>query len=241
MPITIWILRDIKPLLDFCYNDILIWVALVVAVFCLLRASEFCYKSRHSVLLRRRDITWHPTFVRIFLASSKADVDGRGVSILFFKNNTSVYPFQAFRALWISSPRRLPSSPAFQHSDGSCLKYAYLLKATRRLLLHLGYSPSACGTHSCRVGGATSLALLGFSPAFIMCLGRWSSACFKRYLRFDPRTLAHASAALSAGTGRFPSPFGKHLPLEVAGFTSLGDISSVKPPPNSPQVGPLWT
>ncbi|XP_063780733.1 uncharacterized protein LOC134928678 [Pseudophryne corroboree] len=52
-----------------------------------------------------------------------------------------------------------------------------------RCLTGLGLSPAAFGTHSFRIGAATSAAAAGFSRTEIQAVGRWKSSSYKRYIR----------------------------------------------------------
>ena len=43
--------------------------------------------------------------------------------------------------------------------------------------------PSHFGTHSLRIGGATALFAAGADPTVIRTMGRWSSDCYRLYVR----------------------------------------------------------
>ena len=47
----------------------------------------------------------------------------------------------------------------------------------------IGEEPTHFGTHSLRIGGATALYAAGASETIIRTLGRWSSDCFRLYVR----------------------------------------------------------
>ena len=46
-----------------------------------------------------------------------------------------------------------------------------------------GASPAEFGAHSLRIGGATALFKAGASQIDIMTMGRWSSDCYRLYVR----------------------------------------------------------
>jgi hypothetical protein len=54
---------------------------------------------------------------------------------------------------------------------------------TRSLMLSVGQNPTEFGTHSYRIGGATSLFAAGADPIVIRTMGRWSSDCYRLYVR----------------------------------------------------------
>ena len=47
----------------------------------------------------------------------------------------------------------------------------------------IGEDPSEFGTHSYRIGGATALFAAGADPTVIRTMGRWSSDCYRLYVR----------------------------------------------------------
>ena len=62
----------------------------------------------------------------------------------------------------------------------------------------LGFEPRAFRTHSCRRGGATEMALLGYSLPQIMMAGRWASekSC-KSYLQRSEVALARVRFSIN--------------------------------------------
>ena len=61
-------------------------------------------------------------------------------------------------------------------------------------------------SHSFRIGAATIAAAAGFPRWLIQALGRWSSNCYKEYIRIPQTTLCNVSDAL-AHTNPPPTPF----------------------------------
>ena len=47
----------------------------------------------------------------------------------------------------------------------------------------IGEQPAQFGTHSYRIGGATALFAAGADPTIIRTMGRWSSDCYRLYVR----------------------------------------------------------
>ena len=51
------------------------------------------------------------------------------------------------------------------------------------MLAHVGEDPTEFGLHSLRIGGATALFQAGADPLVIRTMGRWSSDCYRLYVR----------------------------------------------------------
>ena len=47
----------------------------------------------------------------------------------------------------------------------------------------IGQDPAQYGAHSYRIGGATALFAAGADPMVIRTMGRWSSDCYRLYVR----------------------------------------------------------
>ena len=71
----------------------------------------------------------------------------------------------------------------FQHKEGSPVKPSQLLAVLRKALARVGEDPGSFGTHSFRIGAATEADARGWGELAIKELGRWSSDCFKGYVR----------------------------------------------------------
>jgi hypothetical protein len=186
--------------------------------FGLMRAGEFCFKGAPYSVLCRQHVTWFSSHVRIFLPSSKTDRAKRGVSIKLFKNSSSVCPVTLLREAWSRAPVQQASAPLLQiDSRGSPLTYRLLLHFIKQQLSAFGFDASSFGAHSLRIGGATQLAANSFSEAQIQAMGRWSSDCYQRYLRFTDDFFQSVSSAL--GDSCSASPYG---PCRTDPRTSLG-------------------
>jgi hypothetical protein len=58
-----------------------------------------------------------------------------------------------------------------------------VLSTVQLLVKSIGLDPAHYGTHSLRIGGATALFAAGASETVIRTMGRWSSDCFRIYVR----------------------------------------------------------
>ena len=50
-------------------------------------------------------------------------------------------------------------------------------------MVAVGWDPELYGAHSLRIGGATALFAGGADPMVIRPMGRWSSDCYRLYVR----------------------------------------------------------
>ena len=73
-------------------------------------------------------------------------------------------------------------------SSGAQVKYERYMRLLHDMMVRLGYrmhderGKAIFGSHSCRRGGAQSLARAGYSLRFIALWGRWESECVRLYV-----------------------------------------------------------
>jgi hypothetical protein len=170
---------------------------LALGFFGLLRAGEFTAKPNSAVLLRQH-VTWAESHVQIFLASSKTDRAGRGVTVRIFRNGSPICAVALLKEAWDAAPIRSPTAPLLQtDSLGAPLAYHELLGCIKSGVQELGLDPACYGAHSLRIGGATQLAASNFSDSQIQAVGRWTSDCFRRYIRFGDHFYQSVSSSLA--------------------------------------------
>ena len=76
------------------------------------------------------------------------------------------------------------STPLFRvPSTNAPLRTSAVRDWTKALMHAIGEDPSQFGTHSYRIGGATALFAAGADPTVIRTMGRWSSDCYRLYVR----------------------------------------------------------
>jgi len=95
-------------------------------------------------------------------------------------------------------PATTDSTPLFRLSTGSALTRQQLKTFLSTILRLLNIQPDKYSTHSFRIGGATSAAIAGLKDFEIQLLGRWSSDCYKRYIRSPLSTFLAISQKLSS-------------------------------------------
>jgi hypothetical protein len=211
LPITAAVLRD---MVDHCgpfgqFDDLMMWAAVTMAVFGLLRSGEFTVPpdrgpaAAERALLRLRHVSWAPSFTgfTLCLPFSKTDQTGVGTLIAFRRMPTvpAICPARALAAYLVARKRLAPatvgdSAPLFITSDGRPLTKARLVDWTRGLLSrvpHLAAAARMYGGHSFRHGGAQTLQLAGLPLPDIMHAGRWRSSAALAYLAPSAGSAAH--------------------------------------------------
>jgi hypothetical protein len=179
LPITIWVLAEFMAHLSESHNDVVLGAALAVGVQGLLRASEFVSKSGY-YSLDRDHVQWFEDRV-VLNIKSKTDYENKGFNVTLWRNNSSCCPWTGLKKVWEMAPHKQGFAPLFQNADGSAFSYSQLHDGIRRLALAAGLDPDWFKTHSCRMGGATTLAILGYPAHVIQRMGRWKSLSYQLY------------------------------------------------------------
>lgn len=204
MPITSTILKELCKLLrSGVFSpliDLMLQSAFNLAFFGFLRCGEFTCRSKDfskDNIVSIQDISLDGSLQNLVfhLHSSKCDPFRQGVNITIFENN--VFHPVATLSKYIKFRTDLgakPHSPLFvnddyDHTPLSRDRFIFLL---RNLLFRLGYKDDKFCGHSFRIGAATSAAAAGIEDHIIQTLGRWSSDCYIRYIRTNPKTI-HAA------------------------------------------------
>ena len=173
----------------------------------------------------------------VFLAESKTDHSRKGVTIRIFKcPGRPVCPYELLRAAWDLAPDARLSAPLLQAGPtGDPLTYRELLGFIKATLPLLGFPAALFGTHSLRIGGATQMALSGYSAAQIQAAGRWSSDCYLVYIRLGDAFFRSLASALSASADSSLSPFGPLSAVQAAG-ASFDNLPALVARPGSLSV-----
>jgi hypothetical protein len=159
---------------------------------------------------------WKATRVEIRLGRSKADQNGEKSKlrprVLPVDDDDDRSPGRPLRDMLAErhSVRRgraplLGARPLFQDKKGGQLKQSAVLDKLRKVLLATGMTAkeaAECGTHSCRIGGATVLFQLGASPEVIKRMGGWSSEAYKLHVLVQQRDLMAFSRRMCRNPNR---------------------------------------
>ena len=228
IPITVWVLRDL--LSQGVDQPWPVFFALcVVGVFGLFRGGEIAFKGGKAPLLRRADVLWLEDRVVIRLRESKTDVDRTGVDITLFRiSSSTLCPYAWLRKAWDAAPDQTPSAPLFQQQTGGAVSYKFMLSWVKEALVRLGVDSRLVGLHSFRIGGATTLAMLGVPAHLIKTLGRWESLCYQIYTVAADGSLQTAMSKMAAAAGQSVPLFGG-LTASAAANLSSSSLYSVPP------------
>ena len=209
-PITPALLRKMglnlfrSPML---YEDkVMLWAAMLTAFFGFLRISEY---SSHFVrsydpnaTLCVQDLKLSPWMAEIRLKSSKTDPFRQGVTIWLAYNGSTLCPVKALTTYRQATPTL--SGPLFQFADGR-----YLTRRGLMTVLNAIKPPGTpnMSTHSFRIGAATAAAAAGYPRWAIQALGRWSSDCYRTYIRLSDATINTVSKAMASIPSADLAPF----------------------------------
>jgi hypothetical protein len=206
-PITTLILLAIeeKGNVDMSIHDNrCLWAALVVAVFCLLRAGEFL-EHKNSKLLSHGDFKWMnggQAQARLSLGNTKSMVWDEEVFAYLFANGSKVCPARAMANLLENYPQHLPkeeNDPLFTLSSGKRMKRKDWVPWVQARITELGLPGKKFNGISPRKGGADSLRLADAPNDVMRKMGRWadSSFMFETYQAVSSREMANFASRMS--------------------------------------------
>lgn len=189
LPITYPILEKVYVALGRSRDERLMWAAMTLGFFGLLRASEFTVPSQASFCndkhLTVSDVSLrsshsNDTFMSVRVKSSKTDSKGFILHI-----GCSQHTVCAVCAMtdYLNTRAMSGSDPLFLFDNDTILSRSILVSTTRSYLAMCGIDPEKYTGHSYRVGGATSAAEAGLSDWEIKAMGRWNSECYHRYIK----------------------------------------------------------
>ena len=178
------------------HNKRLLWSAVTLSFFGLLRSSEITsswvnrFISRHTSLVA--DVTFAPgmSYVSVNVKSSKADPFRVGCIVRIGATSNQVCPVSALHHFLNASPNR--QGPLFTFSDGS-----YLTRSRLTSLLSQCLGNNQINTHSVRIGGTSTMASAGLSDSTILTLDRWNSNAYQQYIRISDSSICRNSRIIN--------------------------------------------
>ena len=183
------------------YNDkLMLWAAMLTAFFGFLRISEYTATRAKSfeedITLCVSDVFFNATDgCDLQLKGSKTDPFRVGVRIKLSANQSVLCPVQSLKTYLLSHPTGY--GPLFVFENGSYLT-RQSFSATLKSLLN---NRVGISTHSFRIGAATTAAARGFPRWLIKSLGRWTSDCFRDYIRIPDNLIRDVSKSLIKDPG----------------------------------------
>jgi hypothetical protein len=189
-PITIELLERLKNLAYSTYDTYMIWAAMNLGYFGLLRAGEYCttestFKVERDLCLG--DILCEKDSLVVLIKHSKTDKNSNGIKICIGCSGRSVcavctmihYNLKNRKTMFGSNPH----IPLFIFPDGTALSRAVFTKHIKLQIAMLGYNSDSYSGHSLRAGGCSDAARNGLSDWEIKVMGRWTSNAYERYIR----------------------------------------------------------
>lgn len=204
-PFTYAMLVAVFEVVRYSYDDLVIFVAMVLGYFACLRAAEYCPDPRVAPPLTPRDVTvvrGPVPYASIRVRTAKNHLSG--FTAVVGCSGTPICPLCLLTHLISISPHP-PSSPIFTFRNGTPLSRGTLALQMQHLLTLAGLPSQGITPHSLRAGAATDAAGLGAPDSRIKALGHWRSSAYQAYIRPSPSTQAAASSYLASGLGLPPS------------------------------------
>ena len=167
----------------------MVWSAVTMAFFGLLRSAEYTSPSRcrrSDTALTLSDVLVCRNKILINIRASKTDQFRQGTVIRLFRISTILCPVQA--AEEYLRFRNTEPGPFFQFANGAYLTRHWLSEFLQRVFPTV----NNINTHSFRIGGATAAASQRVSDSIIQTMGRWNSDCFQRYIRVSDVEIARS-------------------------------------------------
>ena len=175
-PVTPSLLRAFHLHLNLHYHDhITIWAGFLVAFFGFLRSGEL-------LELRWQDMERCQAGYKVSIRASKTDPFRQGAVVsLSVSGNDTLCPVDALDSLRHRVTRR--AGPVFVLENGQRVLTQHLNRIIKGLANRCGFPTDQYSSHSFRIGAATTAAAMGVPDWHIQGLGRWSSECYRRYIR----------------------------------------------------------
>ena len=188
--ITPTLLRTFRIFLSLTYYDhTILWAALLLAFFGFLRSQELL-ALQHSDLARSTD------GYRVWIRCSKTDPFRSGATICITPSgDPTLCAVTALDALVAATGRM--EGPLFRLQSGVTLGRPRLTALIRELAAHSGVATTHYSSHSFRIGAALAAAAAGLPEWRIQALGRWSTDCYRRYVRLAETESDTVAAALA--------------------------------------------
>ena len=187
LPITPTLLRTFLNLTH--YDHTILWAAILLAFFGFLRSQELL-ALQHSDLARSTD------GYRVQIRCSKTDPFRSGATIRITPSGDPILcAVTALDALVAATGRM--EGPLFRLQSGVTLSRPRLTALIRALAARSGVATAHYSSHSFRIGAASAAAAAGLPEWRIQALGRWSTDCYRRYVRLTETESDTIAAALA--------------------------------------------
>lgn len=180
------LLKIVKALPNICHSNYevkMFQASFSLAFFGFLRAGEFTsthYNSNRIML--RSHLSLDKDTATVIVPFSKTDQLGQSSKLFISKQeHQEICPIRLLSDY--VSLRPMYNGPLFCHLNSSPLSYYQFSSILKQSLNFAGLDASLYNTHSFRIGAATQSYMDGLSNEVLQVRGRWSSKCYRNYIR----------------------------------------------------------
>ena len=228
LPITIETLKRFRKHVDLNdFDELVVFTAMVVATFGLLRTGEFAVENKitydpiKTLYMKNirliKDKDGNPNYFILKLKVSKTDIFRQGVDVTIGHGIGDIDPVNlllkmiAMRATMTrnrkvyANLRIMPNNFLFCMKNGKPLSRYNIKSKLQYFCNKCNLDSNRYKGHSFRIGGATSLARRGFPSYIIQILGRWRSDCYRIYTRYNHNDIANVQKAMAHGEIKHPN------------------------------------
>ena len=166
----------------FSRDNLMSITAMSLAFFACLRPAEYLLTRGTTRPPTRKDVQFSQDFSSLDFTVTSSKTNPKGFTVHLGCSQSAVCAVCLLRALFQRFPAP-PTSFLFLTPSNTPMSYTYLTNKMHALLSLVGVHPAPYTLHSLRAGAATTAAATGCSEDQIQKLGRWSSDCYRRYIR----------------------------------------------------------
>ena len=182
----------------------MVWAACCLCFFAFLRVGEMTVPADGvfdpAIHLCAADLAIDdpssPTMLSVRIKQSKTDPFRQRVSLFVGRGVSPLCPIAAL--LSYLTVCGTDEGPLFTFQDGRYLTRQRFSQCVKAALTRAGVDQSRYGTHSFRIGAATTAAASGVEDAVIKTVGRWESLAYLQYVRIPRESLIGLSARMVA-------------------------------------------
>ena len=213
LPVTFDILKKFSKHVNFDnFDELVVFTAMVVATFGLLRTGEFAVDNKtnldpeKTLYLKNikpiRNSSNQTKYFILKLKASKTDIFRQGVDVTIGHGYGDIDPVNLIlkmisKRIQLTKNRKVfsklriePNNLLFCLRNGKPVSRYDIKTKLEQLCIKCELDATRYKGHSFRIGGATSLARRGIPSHIIQVLGRWKSDCYKIYTRYSHDWLA---------------------------------------------------
>lgn len=205
LPISPALLQKIVTTLlknkHLCKHDRYLYAAaMTIAFFGCIRCGEITYPSAGKFNFKKhltiRDLRISKNTMEVFIKHSKTDQTGKGTKVIIGPGDHNFCPLKLVQNFMHYRKHAASTDALFRFHNGYLLTRPKLQSALQDTLRVLGLPSHKYGTHSLRIGAATAAATAGIPLDIIKTMGRWSSECYRHYIRAPHKTLSELTSKL---------------------------------------------